>query len=263
VRIPASHRDSAGNEHAVIPSNDALEKWLNTDGPEPLRLLNGTPVRSFWETGKKGSLEDDPTGFHAGWNEEGNLMGVKAVLGRWEALELWRGWNAKGKRWQYYKRLIPSRGVFKALRSLGYSWKKKSKRPWREGAPEMAKPLKRQLGGELPAHARRAVHPITKEPVIFRTGDVLRVGVTAEGKFAKRGQPGNAIIWVRVKAVKAGGEIEMAHHLQKGEALLRPSSPDDLAFLAGLPSADDPSSYPTQRPPGPSRPGGQTDFRLG
>ena len=267
--IPASHRDSDGNEHAVIPSNDALEKWLNTDGPEPLRLLNGTPVRSFWERGKKGTLEDDPTGFHAAWNAQGNLMGVKAVLGRWEALELWRGWNAKKKRWEYYKRLIPSRGVFKALRSLGYSWKKKSKRPWREGAPETAKPLKRELGGELPPHARRAVHPLTNEAVVFHTGDVFRIGLTREGKPALRGETSASFGWVSVKAVMAGtmsrngpGRLELLSMFTKGMEPGAPSNGDDLAFLAGLPPADDSSSYPTQRPSGPSRPGGEAPFGL-
>ena len=68
--------------------------------------------------------------------------GQSAPLGDGNRLELWRGWNAKKKRWEYFKRLIPSRGVFKGLRSLGYSWKKKNKRPWRDDAPEMAKPLK-------------------------------------------------------------------------------------------------------------------------
>jgi hypothetical protein len=261
--IPASHRDRDGKEHAVIPSNDALEKWLNTDGQEPLRLLNGTPVRSFWETGKKGSLEDDPTGFHAAWNKEGNLMGVKAVLGRWEALELWRGWSGKKKRWEYYKRLIPSRGVFKALRSLGYSWKKKSKRPWRDGAPEMAKPLKRELGGELPPFARPAVHPETKEPMIFHTGDVFRVGITREGKLAKRGETPASSEWVDLTAVMqaGGGRLRFLNMLSR-ENRGEPMSPDDLAFLAGLPPPDDSSSYPTQRPPGPSRPGGEAPFGL-
>ena len=261
--IPASYRDRDGTEHALIPSNDALEKWLNSDGPEPLRLLNGTPVRSFWETGKKGSLEDDPTGFHAAWNAQGNLMDVKAVLGRWAALELWRGWNAKRKRWEYYKRLIPSRGVFKALRSLGYSWKKRSTRPWREGSPELAKPLKRELGGELPPYARPAVHPETKGRLVFQTGDVFRVGITREGKLAKRGETPGSSEWVDVAAVmQAGGGrlrfLSMLSRENRGE----PMTPDDLAFLAGLPPADDSSSYPTQRPPGPSRPGGEADLRL-
>jgi hypothetical protein len=258
--IPVSWRDKEGKEHAVIPSNEALKKWLNSDGPEPLRLLNGTPVRNFWRDGGKGTLENDPTGFHAAWNDQGKLMGVKAVLGRWEALELWRGWNPKRKKWEYYKRLIPSRGVLKALRSLGYSWKKKSKRPWRDGAPKITQPLKRALGGKLPPHARRAVHPVTKQPVQIRTGDVFRVGMH-DGKIAKRSQTPVETGWLRVTAV-GSDQLWLTYHLKKTKVFFRPSSPDDLAFLAGLPPADDPSSYPTQRPPGPSRPSGEADFRL-
>jgi hypothetical protein len=259
--IPLNYRGNDGKEHALIPSNDALEKWLNSDGKEPLRLLNGTPVRKFWKDGGKGSVENDPTGFQAAWNSQGKLMGVKAILGRWESLELWRGWNTKKKRWEYYKRLIPSRGVFKALRSLGYSWKKKSKRPWRDGSPAMAKPLKQELGGELPPHARRAVHPDTKEPIVFYTGDVFRVGITREGKLAKRGETSASSEWVDVAAVmqEGGGRLRFLSMLSR-EKRGEPMSADDLAFLAGIPPADDSSSYPTQRPPGPSRPSGEAPF---
>ena len=261
--IPASYRDRDGKEAALIPPNKALEEWLNSDGPEPLRLLNGTAVRSFWKDGGKGSLEDDPTGFHAAWNAQGNLTGVKAILGRWEALELWRGWNPQKNRWEYYKRLVPSRGVFKALRSLGFSWKKKSKRPWREGAPEITKPLKRELGGELPPFARRAVHPETSKPVVFHTGDVFRVGITREGKLAKRGETPASSEWADVAAVmqEGGGRLRFLSMLSR-EKRGEPMSPDDLAFLAGLPPADDPSSYPTQRPLGPSRSCGEAPFGL-
>ena len=267
--IPAIYRDCNGREQPLIPSNGALEKWLNSDGPEPLRLLNGTAVKAFWEKGGKGSLKNDPAGFHGAWNAEGRLMGVKAVLGRWEALELWRGWNEKKKRWEYYKRLIPARGVFKALRSLGYSWKKKTKRPWRDGAPELTKPLKHELGGPVPPFAHRAVHPVTKKPVVFRTGDTFRIALTREGKPAIRGVSAIAFGWVSVKAVMAGkmtrngpGRIELLSMFTKGMEPGAPSDADDLAFLAGLPPADDSSSYPTQRPPGPSRPGGEAPFGL-
>jgi hypothetical protein len=268
--IPASYRDRDGKEWPLIPSNDALGNWLDTEGPEPLRLLNGTPVRNFWKAGGKGSLEDDPTGFHADWNAQGKLMGVKAILGRWESLELWRGWNVNKKRWEYFKRLIPSRGVFNGLRSLGYSWKKKNKRPWREGAPEITRPLKHELGGVLPEFARPAVHPDTKEKVVFRTGDVFRVGLKHDGKLTLRGEAAaHSFAWVAIKAVMAGtmsgngpGRLELVSMFTKGMEPGSPSNGDDLAFLAGLPPADDSSSYPTQRPPGPPRPVGEAPFGL-
>ena len=262
--IPATYKDRAGKDCDLIPSRDALGKWLDSENKEPLRLCNGTPVKVAWKTAAKGNLTDDPTGFHARWNKQGALQGVKSVLGRWHSLELWRGWNAKRQRWEYYKRLIPAPGVMKALRSLGYSWEKKSKRPWREGAPELTAPLKKLLGGELPPYASPAVHPVTKEPSVFRTGDVFLVPLTREGKLAKRGGTPASHAWTDVSAVMAegGGRLRFLNMLTR-EKHGEPMSPDDLAFLAGLPPPDDSSSYPTQRPPGPARPSGETDFRLG
>jgi hypothetical protein len=261
--IPANYTNREGKLCDLIPSRAALQKWLESDSAEPLRLGNGTPVKVAWKTAGKGNLAGDPAGFHARWNDRGALQGVKSVLGRWHSLELWRGWNAKRKRWEYYKRLIPARGVVKALRSLGYSWAKKSKRPWREGAPALTAPLKKLLGGELPPFARPAVHPVTKAPVVIKTGDVFLVPLTAGRKLAKRGATHASHAWADVSAVMAegGGRLRFLNMLTR-ENHGEPMSPDDLAFIAGLPPADDPSSYPAQRPPGPSRSGGEADFRL-
>jgi hypothetical protein len=270
--IPANYKDREGKEKPLIPSRAALDKWLDAEDAEPLRLTNGTPVKVAWKDAGKGGMQDSPLGYQARWNSKGRLAEVKVMSpygGRWEALELWRGWNEKAKRWEYYKRLIPTRAVFRAMQSLGISWKKKSKIVWREGAPEPTKSWKRARGGELPRYARRAVHPITKQPIVFHTGDVFRIGFTRDGKPAMRGETPTSFGWVSIKAVMQGtmsrngpGRLELVSAVTKGLEPGAPSNPDDLAFLAGLPPADDPSSYPTQRPPGPSRPGREADLRL-
>jgi hypothetical protein len=246
--IPSTYRNRKGEELPLIPSESALNRWLDSSDAEPLRLMNGTPVRAIWKTSGKGSVAEDPSGFHARWvGEDDTLCGVKSVLGRWAALELWRAWNQKRKRWDYYKKLVPAPGVRKALRSLGYSWEKKSKRKWREGAPELTAPLKKLLGGELPPYARPAVFPGTTEPVVFRLGSTFRAGISADGKLAKRGTPPARFEWLEVASVMAEGHGRLrlvslaAANAKKHE----PMSPDDLANLAGLPTADDSSSYPT------------------
>lgn len=262
--VPSTYRDREGNERPLIPSMGALESWLATPGDDPLRLLNGTPVRNIWKEGKKGSLISDPTGFHARWNSDGQLVGVKSVIqGRWKSLELWRGWNSKKGRWEYYKKLIPSAAVFGALRSLGYSWKKKNRKGWREGAPADSQPLKRTLGGELPPYARPAVHPESKKPMVFEAGTTLRVPINQAGKLAKRGEAPHRFTWVEIGAVMAegGGRLRFLS-LFTGDKVGEPMTPDDFAFFAGLPPADDSSSYPTQRQPGPPPPRGETGFRL-
>ena len=248
----------------LIPSASALGKWLDTPGSAPLRLLNGTPVTVFWVGSGKGSLKDDPTGFAAKWNEKGELQGIKSVIsGRWAALELWRGWNTKKQCWQYYKQLVPAPGVLKALRSLGYNWDKKCNRPWRKDAPNLDVPIKSLFVDPLPPFARRAIYPGKGEPVVFRLGKTYLAAFNSENKLAKPTQSIASHRWIRVQAVNAEshGRIEFILVLSDDDCGA-PMNVNDLAAIAGLPPADDSSSYPTQRPSRPSRPDGEADFRL-
>jgi len=262
--IPLTYRSSLGVEKPLIPSDSVLRNWLDKPGDEPLRLLNGTSVRSRWKFSGKGSLKDDPSGFHAQWNEQGQLTGIKSILGRWDSLELWRGWNEKKKRWEYYKRLIPSPAVMRSLRSLGYSWSKKNKRPWRTEAPTSDVSLEKLLGSNLPPYARRAVHPLTKKPVVFSLGDTFLAGCTADGKLAKRGQTPARQEWVRISAIMAegGGRIRFTSVQYSDRKPLEPMSADDFAVIAGLLPPDDSSPYPHQRAARPAHPSGEVDFRL-
>lgn len=263
--IASTYRTNKGEEHPLIPSEHALSAWLDSKDPEPLRLMNGTPVKVIWKFCGKGNLTENPVGFHAEWNEDDTILAhAKSVLGRWSALELWRGWNAKRKCWEYYKKLIPAPGVQKALRAIGISWKKKTSRKWRKDAPELNEPLGKTIGGQLPPYARPAVFPGTQTPVVFRVGSVFRAGIAADGKLAKRQKTPARYEWLEVAAVMAEGcgRLRLLSLVSTDSKKHEPMSPDDLAHIAGLPTADDSSSYPTQRPPGPPRPDGQADFRL-
>ena len=262
--IPLTYRDVEGTENPLIPSTTALERWLNSGDDSPLRLLNGTPVRSVWKFSGKGDLEKNPAGFHARRNEQGNLAGVKAIGGRWQALELWRGWDAKRGRWSYFKQLVPSKEVLRGRRAMGISWKKKGKRPWRSGTDVSNLPLKKLLAGSLPPFACRAVHPDTHKPVVLHLDDTCLAGLAVDGKLAKRGQTPARREWLRIAAVMAegGGRLRFVSLVHNDGKRYEPMSADDLACLAGLPPADDSSSYPRQRAPGPARAGGTADLRL-
>jgi len=262
--IPLTYRKDEKIDVSLIPSDSAIERWLNSKTDEPLRLLNGTPVRAIWKTSGKGSFKDNPVGFHASKIGEGQYSGVKSIHGRWDALEIWRAWDTKKKRWAYFKRLMPAPAVRKALRKIGISWSKKSNRPWRAGGMVPEASLKKLLSGSLPPFACRAPHPSTNQPLVFRLGDVFLIGITADGKLAKRGAPFVKKEWVQVSAVMAegGGRIRFRKQLFNDKWKEEPMSSDDLAFLAGLPPADDPSSYPRQREPGIARPERTADFGL-
>ncbi len=249
--IPDSRTQKDGTQVKLVPTRGALEKWLTQDGDKPLRLLDGTPVRSIWKRSKKGDLAEDPLGFVAVKSANGHLREVKAILENWDRIEIWRGWDSKKKKWSFFKQIVPTRAVLDALRKIGIRWDQRPKKPWRVGAPELPASLKELIAGKLPPFARPAIHPVTGKSLVVRKGDLFRIGFTVGGKLAKRGEPVARHAWVSVASVgKTGrGRIEVKDVFSGAKLKEAPMSVDDIAFLAGLPSADDSSSYPSQRKP--------------
>jgi hypothetical protein len=262
--IPETRKLKDGTEIQLIPPTAVLHQWVVSDGSEPLKLLDGTPVLRVKKIGKKGSLKDDPIGFTAKRGKAGALHAVKAIIGNWEALELWRAWDAKRERWAYYKQLVPSESVLKALKQLGISWKNAQKTAWKTGAGPREKSFRQEISGELPPYATRALHPVTGKPIVLRKGDAFLVGFTHAGKLAKRGETVALKKWVEVASIMkaSSGRLELKNVLLDQKLTDAPSNVDEIAFLAGLPTPDDSSSYPRQREPGPPSPGGTADFRL-
>lgn len=262
--IPETRKLKDGTEIQLIPPTSVLQKWVLSDGPEPLKLLDGTPVLRVKKVGKKGNLKDDPIGFTAKRGKEKSLHAIKAIIGNWEALELWRAWDMKKKRWAYYKQLVPSESVLQALKQLGISWKNPQKTAWKTGAGFREKSFRQEIAGDLPPYATRAIHPVTGKPIVLRKGDTFLVGFTHAGKLAKRGEPVAHKKWVGIASIKrqGGGSFEIKDILADKKLGDLPISVDDIAFLAGLPTPDDSSSYPRQREPRPPSPSGETDFRL-
>ena len=249
--IPENRVSKAGMEAPLIPSRAAVEKWLEQETEKPFRLLDGTPVRKIWKCSKKGNLKEDPIGFVAEVDGAGGIRGVKAINENWDRIEIWRGWDSKRKQWSFYKQIVPTKAVLRALRKLGLRWDQKPKKPWRAGVAEMEESLKEAIAGQLPPYARPAVHPVTGRPVILRKGDQFLAAFTRAGKLAKRDDPIISRKWVSIASVKkeGAGRVEIKDVLSGQKLADKPSSVDDLAFLVGLPPANDSSSYPTQRQP--------------
>ena len=262
--IPETRKLKDGTEIQLIPPTASLQKWILSDGPEPLKLLDGTPVLRVKKLGKKGSLKEDPIGFTGRRGKEQSLHAIKAIIGNWDALELWRAWDEKKKRWAYYKQLVPSASVLQALKQLGISWRKAQKTEWKTGVGPRDKSFRQEIAGELPPYATRAIHPITGNPVVIRKGDTFLVGFNHAGKLAKRGEPVAHKKWVGVASIlKAGaGRMELKDILSDQKLGEAPMSVEDIAYFAGLPNPDDSSSYPRQREPRSSSPSREADFRL-
>ena len=249
--IPQNRVQKDGSNMSLIPSRAALERWLNEETNEPLRLLDGTPVRTVWKRCGKGDLKKDPIGFLAEVGPAGDLRAVKVIKENWDRIEIWRGWDSKWGKWSFYKQIVPSKAVLAALEKMGLRWDQRQKKPWRPGADKMEKSLKESIAGPLPPYARPAVHPLTGEPVVLRKGCLFLANLSADGRLVKRGEPAANQRWVGVASVKkqSAGMIEIKDVFSGEKMKDTPVSVDDLAFLAGLPSADDSSSYPTQRRP--------------
>lgn len=231
-----------------IPSEKTIDKWLvdvqaATKGemaePRPLRLNNGTPIRNIWKFGSKGNLDNSPLGWNGIIASDGTFDQLRSLASSNERLELWLGWNTRKKRWEYYKKLIPTATALAGLKRMGL--------PWRgtKGAPQYllklleqrkAKDLHSMICGTLPPHAVKVAS--------FRKGDVFRLVFEADPKFLEKLQKEGKSVeehkfpvetWGRVTAVKSSTVIEIKSIVLKGRKVNTYSSADKLAQLCGLP----------------------------
>ena len=116
-----------------IPSEKQLEKWLvstqaatkadQATTPPPLKLKNGTPVLNIWKSSKKGSVHNSPMGWSGIHYAEDKFKWIRKLSATNARLEIWLGWNVAKKRWEYYKRLIPTSAVLAGLKRMGLPWR--------------------------------------------------------------------------------------------------------------------------------------------
>lgn len=230
-----------------IPSEKTIDKWLvdaqaATKGeavePRPLRLNNGTPIRNIWKFGSKGNLDNSPLGWNGIIAPDGTFDQLRSLASSNERLELWLGWNTRKKRWEYYKKLIPTATALAGLKRMGL--------PWRgtKGAPQYllklleqrkAKDLHSMICGTLPPHAVKVAS--------FRKGDVFRLVFEADPKFLEKLQKEGKSVeehkfpvetWGRVTAVRSDKVLEIKSIVLKGRKVNTYSSADKLAQLHGL-----------------------------
>ena len=160
----------------LIPSEKAIEKWLTDCQPatknevldfKPLCLTNGVPVKSIRKYNGKGSFTS-PLGWSA-LVQQGRVFQARRLDSSNDRLEIWLGWNAKKKKWEYFRRLIPTKSALNGLKRMGL--------PWRgtKDAPQFllellhkgkAKDLCSLICGVLPPHAVKV--GILRKGMMFR-----------------------------------------------------------------------------------------------
>ncbi len=234
-----------------VPSPKALEKWLvdsqaatkaDKVAPLPLlRLTNGTPVRNIWKFSSKGNLDKSPMGWNGTISASGKFDQLRSLSESNDRLELWLGWNAKKKRWEYYKKLIPTATALAGIKRMGL--------PWRgtKGAPQyLLDLLKRAQAADLHHYVCGTLPPGAVKVASFRKGDVFRLVFEADLKYLEKLQKdGQAVeelkypveTWGTVTALQSDGRLQCACILYKGKKIKKIGSQADLARLVKLPDS--------------------------
>lgn len=234
-----------------IPAEKALEKWLvdtqvatkaDKDAqPKALRLNNGTPIRNIWKFGSKGNLDNSPLGWNGIITPNGKFDQLRSLSSSNDRLELWLGWNARKKRWEYYKKLIPTAAALAGIKRMGL--------PWRgtKGAPQYlldllekkkARDLHELICGTLPPHSVKVA--------TFRKGDVFKLVYEADPKYLeklqKEGKPVEDLrypveTWGSVTALQSDGRLKCVCLIHKGKKVKMVGMPSDMAQLAQKPQS--------------------------
>ncbi len=247
----------------IIPSLKVIEKWCNDNQPatkddsltvKPLRLTNGTPVKSMRKYDSKGKFQS-PIGWSAVVQEGQRISQVRSLDEKNDRMEIWLGWNSKKKRWEYYRHLIPSKSVLNGLKRMGI--------PWRgtKGAPEfLLDLLKKEKAKDLRSLVCGILPPRAVKVGVIRKGDMFRRVFAVNSKAVEKLRQKNSRLtsddfpqevecWGAVSAIKSNGEIQISCVDRKDRKVARPIKVDDISGLLGLPMADEQAQVLSLQPP--------------
>ena len=237
-----------------LPSDSEISAWLtntqsatkaDADIPTaPLKLKNGTPVKSIWKFGSKGNVDKSPIGWNGLITGSGKFHQLRSLASSNDRLELWLGWNAKKKCWAYYKRIIPTKAALDGLKRMGL--------PWRgtKGAPQYlldllqknkARDLHEMICGILPPHAVKVA--------TFKKGDVFNLSFERDDKYIEKlrtkdknfdilNHPTPISTWGRISAVKSNLQLEVKAVTHKDRKPRVLSKATELAYLINFATAD-------------------------
>lgn len=232
-----------------IPSENKLERWLtdcqaatkddNTPA-KPLRLNNGTRVLNIWKFSSKGNVDKSPLGWNGCLAPDGTFDQLRSLASSNECLQLWLGWNTKKKRWEYYKRIIPTKAALAGLKRMGL--------PWRgtHNAPEyLLHLLKKNKVRDLHELICGSLPPFAVKVATFRKGDIFLLDFDLNPKYIeklmKKGEtvdmlehPASIQTWGSISAVKSNTILEIKSISLKDRKINSIADSSKLATIARL-----------------------------
>ena len=237
-----------------IPSEKKLEAWLvdcqaatkadKNATPKPLKLNNGTPIKNIWKFGSKGNLDNSPLGWNGIISPDGTFDQLRSLSASNDRLELWLGWNPKKKRWEYYKKLIPTATALAGLKRMGLPWRGTKNAPQYLLdllAKNKAADLHEMICGKLPPQAVKVGQ--------FRKGDVFKLDFELDTKYLEKLQKNGPVdmvshpktinTWGYVSAVKSSTVLEIKSLIMKDRKTASLSAGTALAILLNLPQQAD------------------------
>lgn len=234
-----------------IPSEKKLEAWLISCQQatkedknailKPLKLNNGTPVRNIRKFGSKGNLDNTPIGWNGILSPDGTFDQLRSLTASNDRLELWLGWNAKKKRWEYFKKLIPTAAALAGIKRMGLPWRGTKNAPQYLLdilAKKKAKDLHSLICGTLPPHAVKVG--------VFRKGDVFKLDFELNPKYIEKllkdkgsvdmvNHPKSINTWGYISAVTSRAKLEFKALALKDRKAQTKETPSFLATLQTLP----------------------------
>ncbi|MGN6644233.1 MAG: hypothetical protein ACTHKU_14670, partial [Verrucomicrobiota bacterium] len=295
-RMRVNHNKRLNKTENKIPSREQLARWLDAKtnfaegrseiDPGPLKLTDGTPIKSIWKFagkssegtggGGKGGLSS-PLGW-TGWrNSKGKLQSLRNLSLRYDRVEIWLGYDheiaerARKKKkpdweqtgWTYQRRLIPDARALKHLKQLGFSFGRDSRKvapDFMQKNPGETKTLREIiLGGKLLPFSVRMPKPIRKGDLFHlhlnKDGDIITDGAAPYWSNWYRATATASVIEMKSAVVKPGGEFEMPSGLKETMLTRKAGSAELMAFLAGqLPAAQQAAKMNLRIPPAPPKP---------
>lgn len=248
-----------------IPSEKKLDSWLidcqaatkadKNATPKPLKLNNGTPVKNIWKFSSKGNLDNSPMGWNGIITPADKFHQLRSLSASNDRLELWLGWDSKKKRWEYYKKLIPTAAALNGIKRMGLPWRGTKNAPQyllKLLAQNKATDLHEMICGKLPPHA----YKVGK----FRKGDVFALDFEVDSKAIEKLQKNGPVdmlnhpktlhTWGSVTAIKSAKLIEIKSLILKDRKPVKLSATAILATLLNLPeSADELATIRNLNPP--------------
>lgn len=211
-----------GIKEELIPDAKYIQKWIDSQTPAfkdevivetPLLLKNGVPVKSIWKCDEKGSLANSPIKWTGIKNKNGIYQFVRNLREANDRMEIWIGWNSRKKKWEYQKRIMPTREAMKGIQRMGMSWNSMHGLP-----PYLQELLKKKKCNSLQEYISGTLFEGSKRVFSIRKGDVAEVEFKYddENKQCPKEKHGmSEKMWGEVSSILTEGALEFKSLISK------------------------------------------------